>query len=402
MKIKKIISLLLAAAATMVMLVTPAFADSTSSGSTDDTLKAKAQQIISKIIKPNMTDYDKELAIHDYIVKNAAYDHDAYANNTIPDVDYTAEGVLLNGTAVCEGYAEAFKYLMDMVNIPCMVVTGTAHSDLLIGDEGHAWNEAEINGSWYQVDVTWDDTDSDDVNAALCYTYFNVTDKVLSGDHDWEVSDYPVCNNDFVMSGNVIEKYLGTSSSVTIQNGVTGIGDRAFSNCSCIVSVTIPNSVTSIGDSAFSNCLNLASVTIPNSISKISKEAFARCSALTVVTIPSSVTSIEGFAFVDCKSLGSVTIPSSATDISEDALQGCTLLTAINVGSSNPNYSSPDGVFFDKSQSKLIQYPSKKAADSYTIPSSVTTIDANAFYGSTNLTSVTIPSSVTVIDDSVF
>ena len=72
------------------------------------------------------------------------------------------------------------------------------------------------------------------------------------------------------------------------------------SNCTGLTTVTIPDGVTSIGDYAFSSCSGLTSVTIPDSVTSIGYEAFAYCTGLTSVTIPDSVTSIGQIAFVKC------------------------------------------------------------------------------------------------------
>ena len=100
---------------------------------------------------------------------------------------------------------------------------------------------------------------------------------------------------------------LSNISSVTIPNGVTSIGDRAFENCSGLTSVTIGESVTSIGSSAFSGCSSLTLLTIPNSVTSIGSSAFYSCTSLISVTIPNSVTSIGSYAFDDCKNLVSFT-----------------------------------------------------------------------------------------------
>ena len=82
-----------------------------------------------------------------------------------------------------------------------------------------------------------------------------------------------------------------------VGSAVTGIGDFAFSNCSCLTSMTIPNSVESIGDWAFFGCTDLTNVTIPGSIKSIGNAAFSGCSGLESVTIPNSVESIEDGTF---------------------------------------------------------------------------------------------------------
>ena len=190
-------------------------------------------------------------------------------------------------------------------------------------------------------------------------------------------------------------------TSVVIPSSVTSIGEMAFSDCIGLTSVTISEGVTSIGGGAFESCSGLTSVTIPSSVTSIEGGAFSGCSGLTSVTIPSSVTSIGASAFSGCSGLASVTIPSSVTSIGASAFSGCSGLTAINVSSDNPNYSSVDGVLYNKDRTHLYIWPAGKTG-SVAIPSFVTSIGQRAFYGCSGLTSVTIPSSVTRIDDDAF
>ena len=89
-------------------------------------------------------------------------------------------------------------------------------------------------------------------------------------------------------------------SSITLEEGTTGIAGDAFSSCTGLTSVTISNSVISIGDRAFDECWELTSVTIPNSVISIGEYAFFYCIGLTSVTIGNSVTSIGGGAFYGC------------------------------------------------------------------------------------------------------
>jgi Flp pilus assembly protein protease CpaA len=152
---------------------------------------------------------------------------------------------------------------------------------------------------------------------------------------------------------------------------------------------------------AFAYCSSLASVTIPNSVTSIGEAAFFYCSGLISVTIGDSVTSIALETFAGCSSLTSVTIPNSVTSIGEAAFAGCSGLTSIDVDTSNPNYSSVNGILFNKLQDTLIQYPSGKIGD-YTIPNSVMSIGNWAFYGCIGLTSITIPNSVTSVGNWAF
>jgi len=190
-------------------------------------------------------------------------------------------------------------------------------------------------------------------------------------------------------------------TSVTIPNSVKSIGNYAFSGCTGLTSVTIPNSVTSIGESAFYGCSGLTSVVIPNSVTSIGQYAFYGCSGLTSVTISNSVTSIDWAAFSGCTGLTSVTIPASVTSIGKRAFYGCTGLTSIDVGNDNTTYSSVDGVLFNKDKTTLVMYPMGKQG-TYSIPNSVTSIGEMAFYYCTGLTSVTIGGGVTSIGDFAF
>ena len=104
-------------------------------------------------------------------------------------------------------------------------------------------------------------------------------------------------------------------TNLVVSDGVTSIGNYAFSGCSSLTSITIPDSVTSIGDSAFYVCSGLTSITIPDSVTSIGDSAFYVCRGLTSVTIPDSVTSIGNYVFYGCNSLTSVTIPDSVTSI---------------------------------------------------------------------------------------
>lgn len=159
------------------------------------------------------------------------------------------------------------------------------------------------------------------------------------------------CTGELVINSKIVEKNYSSDNypqkgggwmcgakftKLTIGNGVTSIGDRAFYKCTSLTSVTIPDSVTRIEDNAFDNCTSLTSVTIGNGVTSIEFGAFHSCTSLTSITIPDSVTSISEQVFENCTSLKSVTIGNSVTDISDYAFSGCTLLTSVNCKPTTP------------------------------------------------------------------
>ena len=191
-------------------------------------------------------------------------------------------------------------------------------------------------------------------------------------------------------------------TNITIPNSVTKIGWYAFKGCTSLTSITIPDSVTSIGESAFEDCSSLTNITIPDSVTGIGDSAFSGCTSLTSITIPDGVTEIDGSAFEDCTSLTSITIPNGVTSIGSWAFSGCSSLTAIDVEVGNNNYTSVNGVLFNKDKTELICYPARKKGNNYKIPDGVTWIGGGAFSGCSNLTSITIPDGVTSIGNLAF
>lgn len=149
----------------------------------------KANAIISSIISPTMSDYDKVKAIHDYICNNVAYTNE-------PNVDsQNAYGALINGYAVCGGYAEAYRLLVNLCDIDCMIILGNANGQY------HSWNLVKLDNEWYHVDCTWDDID---YNHTFNYLYFLIDDTSIATVHNWNrdawvdqeiTCKWPVCTS---------------------------------------------------------------------------------------------------------------------------------------------------------------------------------------------------------------
>ncbi|HET9570730.1 MAG TPA: leucine-rich repeat domain-containing protein [Bacteroidales bacterium] len=188
-------------------------------------------------------------------------------------------------------------------------------------------------------------------------------------------------------------------TSITIPPSVLSIESSAFSGCTGLTSITILSSDVSIGSSAFYGCSGLTSITIPPSVTSIGMYAFSGCKGLTSITFPPSVLSIGSSAFYGCSGLTSITIPSSVLVIGSDAFQGSTGL--ITVDTNNKQYSSKDGILYDKYLTGLLWCPISLKG-SLDIPSSVKSIEGAAFQGCAGLTSITIPPSVMSIGFSSF
>jgi len=95
--------------------------------------------------------YNQIKQVHDILVKMLEYDSTLNKTNT-----HNIYGALVEKQVVCEGYAKAFKYIMDELNIECILVSGVA-TNSSGQEEAHMWNYVKLNDSWYGVDVTWDD-----------------------------------------------------------------------------------------------------------------------------------------------------------------------------------------------------------------------------------------------------
>lgn len=139
-------------------------------GSTVDSMVKEIENKRDEIVKTLVgSDYDKVLKAHDWLVDNVEYD--TTLNNSYI---YNLYGALVSRKAVCEGYAEAFKYLMDYAGVPCILVVGSATNSN--GDtENHEWNYVKINEKWYAVDCTWDDpiiTGNGKITNDIKYKYF--------------------------------------------------------------------------------------------------------------------------------------------------------------------------------------------------------------------------------------
>ena len=160
---------------------------------------------IKDIILSNLkgTNYDKILFIHDYLINNIEYDSSYQQVGS-----YSVYGALIGKKCVCEGYAKAFKYLANAAGFECELMQGTA-TNSNGKTESHAWNCIKLNGTWYEIDVTWDDPiiiGGGKVSQSVKYQYFLKGKSTFEKDHilSYQFSDngknfsYPyISENDY-------------------------------------------------------------------------------------------------------------------------------------------------------------------------------------------------------------
>ena len=142
---------------------------------------AQIEQVKNQILQNKTGNtYEDVKMVHDYLVDNINYESSLSKENI-----YNIYGALVNRECVCEGYARAFKYLLDELNIPCIMVIGTGTNSQ--GEtENHAWNYVQLNGNWYAVDTTWDDPvviGGGNASEESRYKYFLVGREIIDQDH---------------------------------------------------------------------------------------------------------------------------------------------------------------------------------------------------------------------------
>lgn len=147
-----------------------------------------------RYIRDGMTDHEKEMAIHDFLVMTVTYDYESAQNEAQMRMHgeiFNVIGALLRKKAVCWGIACAFKLLCDACGVKCFVVIGDAlHGEP--GGAGHAWNIVRLDEKNYHVDVTWDIKKKGDISCI--YDYFNLNDALIRLDHTWDDTIYPTCD----------------------------------------------------------------------------------------------------------------------------------------------------------------------------------------------------------------
>lgn len=154
-----------------------------------------------------------------------------------------------------------------------------------------------------------------------------------------------------------------TMMDFVIPEGVTSIGQDAFTYCYGIMHVTVPSTLTSTGSNAFSYCQALNTISFPNTFTTMGASTFENCSALQTFTIPSNMASIPQKAFKSCASLGYIVIPEGITEIGTEAFSGCSGLSYIKFEGSTPPTLTNSNTFASLETDCKILVPTGSLAD---------------------------------------
>lgn len=148
-----------------------------------------AKAIMEWEIVEGMSDFEMELALHDALLPKLSYDktvHDFRTPQGRED-NNNPYGALVGGYGICLGYATTFQLLMDMAGVECITVVGASSNST----SSHAWNLVKLEGEWYAVDCTWDDS-NDRTELSYTHRYFNVTsERLRETNHQWDYENVP-------------------------------------------------------------------------------------------------------------------------------------------------------------------------------------------------------------------
>lgn len=200
--------------------------------------------------------------------------------------------------------------------------------------------------------------------------------------------------------------------NVTMSQGITNVGDCAFSGCTNLTNINIPDSITKLGWSSFEDCSSLTTVDIPDSVNDMGDYTFIGCSSLKEISIPYGVTELGWYIFSECKSLESIIIPDSVEAMLEGVFCDCTSLKSVKLSNKTIYMGTSVFLFCESLESVIIPesvtsigetaFDSCTSLITITIPDNVTSIEFGTFYNCTNLKEVTLPIDLTSIGERAF
>lgn len=264
-------------------------------------------------LKKSDTTYDKVKRIHDYIIKNYSYSTYGYKLNGKTADDTRSVGRMLTmKRGCCVGYSKLMKVFCDYYGISCTLVSGT----------DHMWNAIQINGKWYALDVTWDDTDGKQKNSKEQYQYFLKGEKTFLAD-----VSHRVVNCMFIQDKVPITEYACLTAPI-LEKGDYGTQTS--------VKKSTPNTKITVRSGVkykITNTKKKTAAVIGASSKSIKKAVIAKTVKINKKTY--KVTAISKNAFKNCKKLKKVIIQQGKLSIGKNAFKGINKKAAFKVPKKN-------------------------------------------------------------------
>lgn len=374
--------------------------------------------LLSSLALSGKTDYQKIKAIYDYICSNITYDYDNLYDDSYT-LKHSSYAALINKKAVCQGYASLFYRFALEAGIDARVISGDSGGP-------HAWNIVKIEGSYYNLDSTWDAGNTE-------YEYFLKNAKDFPN-HTRDAayttaaftSSYPIAATSYAVHGSIqdyeykitnngqviITKYTGTDADVTTPDTidgmpVIGIDMNAFFDLPNLETLTISEGVQSVSDTFTGNVPKLRQIHFPSTLDFRTPDGsdypiLGSCPSLEEITVPDNSPYLyaeNGILYdkaqyaVLCSAqnadLGDLVLPETVQIINTHAFEYNTHLTSIQM---------PDCVY-------LIGYQAFESCvnlETITLTGNISTIPSNCFQGCTGLKELTIPEGVTSIKSDAF
>lgn len=344
----------------------------------EEILDAKIEEVIEGFnFDANSTPRQKSDTIYKYITDNVTYDY-TNLDNAEYYLKHTAYAALIDGTAVCQGYALLYYRLARECGLETRVITGRSRG------ENHAWNIVKIEDKYYYLDSTWD-------AGKQRYDYYLKGSTNFIADHTPEdqyfdpefTQKYPISETDISLSGEghsseydydvymgkaIITRYKGNEKNILVPSSIDGYP------------------VERVGQKVFSDNETVEVITFGEGIGFIEEETIARCPILKQVNFPASM-------MVNHEKHGDAVIGGYTA-----APMYCENLEIYTVADGdNAKMKVVDGALYSADGTSLIRCPEKLNKSKITIPDGVTSIASYAFYGCEGITEVVMPDTVKLI-----